>query len=283
MIRIETIFDTYTIQSASPQNTINLEVPIQALQRALQSAVNATTAQLRLTKKDNVPMLSLTIVNSIVAIPPTNTPQISDEYGDFDFRANAEDLDFGGEDGGPPREREAIITQDVPVKVLPMQSVEGLHEPRTREADVNIYLPPLTQVKSISERFAKLAMAKDGSATGAAPRLELSANMHGSLKIATRTDALSISSVWTGLMNPELDPATMEGGSQAIRDHPSTRMKVLGGENGEDEAGWAKVRIDARDWSRVLSVGRLGVRVIACRPWSSFHQSVADISTRHHA
>ena len=73
-------------------------------------------------------------------------------------------------------------------------------------------------------------------------------------------------------MNPELDPATVEGGSQAIRDHPSTRMKVLGGENGEDEAGWAKVRIDARDWSRVLSVGRLGVRVIACRPWSSLHQ-----------
>jgi HUS1 checkpoint protein len=79
------------------------------------------------------------------------------------------------------------------------------------------------------------------------------------LKIAIRTDALSISSVWTGLVNPELDPANVEGGSQGIRDHPSTRMKALG------EDHWATARVDAKDFARVLSVGRLAARVIACK------------------
>lgn len=265
VLRIEAIFETYTIQSASEHNTINLEVPIQALTRALKSAVGATSAQLRLTKKDNVPMLSLTIVNntfssgnSTVAVPGTTALAGSDEFGDFDFHAEFEESAFGS-GGGASCERETVITQDVPVKVLPMQAVEGLHEPRTQEPDVNICLPSLQQVKSISERFTRLALAtKSGSASGVAPRLELSANMHGSLKIALRTDALSISSVWTGLVNPELDPANVEGGSQGIRDHPSTRMKALGADH------WATVRVDAKDFARVLSVARLGARVIAC-------------------
>jgi len=32
----------------------------------------------------------------------------------------------------------------------------------------------------------------------------------------------------------------------------------------DDEAGWAKVRIDGKDWGRVLSVGRLSPKVVAC-------------------
>jgi HUS1 checkpoint protein len=266
VLRIEAIFETYTIQSAAEHNTINLEVPIQALTRALRSAVGATSAQLRLTKKDNVPLLSLTIVSNTfgsgagaVAVPGTNGLAGGDEFGDSDFYDEFEEGAFGG-GSGASRERETVITQDVPVKVLAMQVVEGLHEPRTQEPDVNIYLPNLQQVKSISERFIRLALAtKSGSASGVAPRLELSANMHGSLKIALRTDALSISSMWTGLVNPELDPANIEGGSQGIRDHPSTRMKTLGPDH------WARVRVDAKDFARVLSVGRLGARVIACK------------------
>ena len=271
VLRIETIFETYTIQSAIENNTINLEVPIQALTRALKSAVGATSAQLRLTKKDNVPMLCLTIVNNTfsggngaVTLPAVTGMAGSDEFGEFDFDADLEDDRAFGGGNGIARERETVITQDVPVKVLPMQAVEGLHEPRTQEPDVNIYLPSLQQVKSISERFTRLALAtKSGSASGIGPRLELSANMHGSFKIAIRTDALSISSVWTALVNPELDPANVEGGSQGIRDHPSTKMKELG------EDHWAVVRVDAKDFARVLSVGRLGARVIACKSLTS--------------
>jgi HUS1 checkpoint protein len=273
VLKIDTVFETYSLQSAAPNNTINLEVPIQSLQRALKSALGATSASIRLTKKNNVPMLSLTITttafssgNGVLGSRITGTDK---EFGDFDFHADADDVGFGGGPGGPPRERETIITQDVPVKVLAMQTVEGLHEPSTPEPDVHIYLPSLAQVKNVSERFTKLASATKtgagGNSAGAGPRLELSANMHGTLKIALQTDVLSISSVWTGLVNPELEPSNYPGGSQEIRDHPSTRMRTLGGEHGENDEGWARVRIDARDWNRVLSVGRLGVRVIACK------------------
>ena len=83
--------------------------------------------------------------------------------------------------------------------------------------------------------------------------------MHGELRLGVRTDGLRIQSVWTGLGNPELDPGMVEGGEEGVAAHPSTRMKGLTG----DEA-WAVVRVEGRDWGRVLGVGRLGGRVIAC-------------------
>jgi HUS1 checkpoint protein len=92
----------------------------------------------------------------------------------------------------------------------------------------------------------------------------MAANMHGCLKMSIKTDAMNISSVWTSLSNPELDPGQVEGGQEGIRQHPSTRMKELGTPDGKSEEGWAKVRIDGRDWGKVMSVGRLGGRVIAC-------------------
>jgi HUS1 checkpoint protein len=165
-----------------------------------------------------------------------------------------------------PRERETVITQEIPVKVLHESAVEGLHEPRCRDPDVHIILPSLAHLKSISERFSKLAgdarpAASGGivSSTLTSPKLELSANMHGSLRLAIATDALRISSVWSDLVNPPLDPAGMS--QSEIEQLPSERMRALGS---DDEAGWAKVRIDAKDWSRVLSIGRLSPKVVAC-------------------
>ncbi|EXJ75561.1 uncharacterized protein A1O5_00067 [Cladophialophora psammophila CBS 110553] len=264
VLRPEMIFETYILQSASPQNTINLEVPIQALSRALRSALGSTSAEIRLTKKDNVPILSLTIVtntfssgNNVVAHPTTSRGDGGN--ADFDFDDN-DDLSLRDANGGGSSDRETIITQDIPVKVLAMAVVERLHQPRTPEPDVNIYLPPLAQIKTISERFTRLAMATTKASSGASPRLELSANMHGSLKISVKTDALNITSRWTGLAHPQLDPTHFPD----LTDHPTTKMKELGGPNGENEAGWSRVRIDAKDWSRVLSVGRVCTKVIAC-------------------
>ncbi|KAJ9297132.1 hypothetical protein DTO217A2_8686 [Paecilomyces variotii] len=270
---IETIFDeTYTIQSAT--GVINLEVPIGALHRALRSAIGANSAQLRLTKKGPVPLLALTIRASSWTAG-TNALGIESEStgeGITDippaFNTSIED-DESRRRG--PRERETVITQEIPVKVLHQSTVEGLHEPRCRPPDVHIILPSLIQLKSISERFNKLAMdtssgrtatVGNGLAGSSGPKLELSANMHGSLKLAIATDALRISSVWSGLINPPLDPEQL---SQSEMDQlPSERMRLLGGENGENEAGWAKVRIDGKDWGRVLSVGRLSPKVVAC-------------------
>lgn len=216
--------------------------------------MNATSTQIRLTKKDNMPMLALTIVtttsnNTYSAFPAANPA--NDDGFDASF-----DNDFGGGN------RDTIITQEIPVRVLAPDTVAGLHEPQCREPDVHIILPPLMQLKSISDRFTKLALAdtKSSSSTASRTRLDIAANMHGCLKMSISTDAMSISSVWTDLSNPELDPSQVAG----IAEHPSTRMKQLGSADGRSEEGWASVRIDGRDWGKVMSVGRLGGRVIAC-------------------
>lgn len=163
------------------------------------------------------------------------------------------------------RERETHVSQDVPIRVLSAEKVAGLHEPRVREPDVHIVLPSLAQLKSISDRFTRLATAGVGSASSGgrggsrkSPRLELSANMFGRLRLGLKTDAMEIASEWKDLTNPDLDASAYEGGEDTLREHPSTRMKQRG------EEAWATVRVDARDWGRVLSVGRVAGRVIAC-------------------
>ncbi|KAF2084704.1 Hus1-like protein [Saccharata proteae CBS 121410] len=261
----DTIFEPgqYSIQSAA-DNVINLEVPLLPLQRALKSALSATSASIRLTKKDNMPLLSLTIVTNPLG-SSSNTSIAGAANDSYGFSEGQSSFEIQG------HERETIVTQDIPVRVLAASNVEGIHEPRCREPDVHIMLPPLMQLKSISDRFTKLAMTARTSGAGGisgstsvGPRLELAANMHGCLKISLRTDAMNISSVWTGLSNPELDPSQVEGGEEGIVNHPSTRMKELGSADGRSEEGWATVRIDGRDWGKVMSVGRLGGRVIAC-------------------
>ena len=266
----DTIFDGYTCQSAAENNTINLEVPLAPLQRALKSAQNAITANIRLTKKDNIPLLSLTIKTSTIN---SGNPSFFGRNGNpdsssDDFGSN-EDFREGSIDFFARQDRETVVTQDVPIRVLAATSVEGLHEPRCREPDVHVTLPNLLQLKSISDRFTKLAMStkpggRGGFSGAGGPRLELSANMHGCLKLALNTDAMRINSLWTGLDNPELDPEMNGDGPEGIANHPSTRMKALGDSQGQSEEGWATVRLDGKDWGKVLSVGRLGGRVIAC-------------------
>ncbi|KAL8284918.1 hypothetical protein RB600_009378 [Gaeumannomyces tritici] len=291
---MDLIFDNYNIQSADANNTINLELPLGPLQRALKSAINSTDADLRLTKKNGIPLLSMTI---------RTTTNVANQGGGGGFGGGgfgrggggggASDDPFAADDASfmqesleltMKREREKVITHDIPVRVLHPDTVETIMQPKVREPDVHIQLPPLMQLKAISDRFTRLAMtasasssaaaplvavggggsingAAAGSSSGAAasggsPKLELSANMHGSLRLRVATDSLDVESVWRGLENPELDPAQL---SVPIEDHPSTRFKQAGPDR------WASVRVDGKDLSRVLSVGRLdGSRVIAC-------------------
>ncbi|QSZ37805.1 hypothetical protein DSL72_008905 [Monilinia vaccinii-corymbosi] len=247
---IDSIFEDYTIQSAAPDNTINIELPLPPLHRALKSAINASSASIRLTKRDGMPVLSLTVITNTV-VHGKSANFLGGEGGAADpFREESLDANLRGD-------REAIVTQDIPIRILSADSVEGIHEPRVRDPDAHIMLPSLIQLKAISERFTKLAMATASGGTrsvsgGNIPKLELSANMHGSLRLSIATDALNISSVWTGLNNPELDPAQIEDGEDGIENHPATVLKAAGPD------AWSTVRIDGRDWGRVLSVGRLG-------------------------
>jgi HUS1 checkpoint protein len=180
------IFDGYHIQSAEAGNTINLELPLQPLQRALKSALNSISASLRLTKKDGLPVLSMTITTTTSATNPAGAAKPSgtatgDDPFDDDEMFQAEHLETSLR-----REHEKIITQDIPVRVLHPETVETIMQPRVREPDVHIQLPPLLQLKAISDRFTKLAMASNSgsSAHTKSPKLELSANMHGGLRLS---------------------------------------------------------------------------------------------------
>ncbi|KAK0674092.1 putative checkpoint protein hus1 [Cercophora samala] len=284
------IFDNYQLQSNEPANTINLELPLGPLQRALRSAIGSHHANLRLTKKDGAPMLSMVIhtmtkdsssgPNPPTTSKPTSAPRsTADPFGDDDNNPfgpspfSAEPLELQMK-----REREKIITQDIPVRVLHPDTVETIMQPKVREPDVHIQLPPLLQLKAISDRFTKLALttASSSSSTNSHnpsakdPKLELSANMHGSLRLRLSTDTLDITSVWDGLENPELDPAQL---AVPLEEHPSTVFKAAGRDR------WATVRVDGKDWSRVLSVGRLEGRVIAC--FSDEHALILYVYVPH--
>lgn len=256
------IFEGYHIQSAEAANTINLELPLQPLQRALRSALNSMSASLRLTKKDGLPVLSMTITTTTSAAAAAGRPSAAAAVAAAAATADPFGGDDDDDDGLFPhehletslrREHEKIITQDIPVRVLHPGTVEMIMQPNIREPDVHIQLPPLLQLKAISDRFTKLALASGQSQKS--PKLELSANMHGGLRLRIATDATDICSIWSDLENPELDQAQIEG---PIDDHPSTKFRL----DGPDR--WATVRVDGKDWSRVLSVGRLEGRVIAC-------------------
>lgn len=277
-LAMDFIFDNYHIQSAEASNTINLELPLQPLQRALKSALNSISTSLRLTKKEGLPVLSMTITTttSSTSNAGPNTAAGPRPNADDPFSTSVDDdMLFPPEhlETSLRREHEKIITQDIPVRVLHPETVETIMQPKVREPDVHIQLPPLLQLKAISDRFTKLATAGSTSTTSStkAPKLELSANMHGSLRLRIRTDTTDISSVWSGLENPELDPEQLE---MPVAEHPSTRFREEGPER------WATVRVDGKDWSRVLSVGRLEGRVIAC--FADDHALILYVYVPHH-
>jgi HUS1 checkpoint protein len=242
-------------------------VPLASLHRALKSAQHASSASIRLTKKDDKPWLSVTIqVPSALTHRPRQNLSFSGNTDDDPFAGTAP---FGSaaDTHSAPSGRETTITQDVPCKVLAAAAVEGIHEPRCPDPEVHILLPPLLQLKTVSERFTRLAITSKKSSTGGSagasslsgPKLEIAANMHGELKVAIRAESFQVQSCWRGLTNPELDPEMIEGGREGLANHPSTRMKEAQGDE-----GWAVVRVEGRDWGRVLGVGRMGGRVVAC-------------------
>ncbi|KAK0626499.1 checkpoint protein hus1 [Immersiella caudata] len=281
-LSVDLIFDSYHIQSAEPNNTINLELPLGPLQRALKSAAGSNQANLRLTKRDGIPMLSMTI-HAMTKDGAADARERGAPYGGGGHGYGANPDDPFGEDIFQQeslelimkREREKVITQDIPVRVLHPDTVETIMQPKVREPDVHIQLPPLLQLKAISDRFTKLAMTTSSSSGrgGASqnPKLELSANMFGSLRLRLAAESLDITSVWDGLENPELDPSQL---TIPIDEHPSTRFKQAGPDT------WATVRVDGKDWSRVLSVGRLEGRVIAC--FADDHALILYVYVPHH-
>ncbi|OAA66967.1 cell cycle checkpoint protein [Niveomyces insectorum RCEF 264] len=313
----EFLFDGYILQSLNANNAIDLELPLAALQRALKSALNSTDAVLRLTKRDGVPVLSMTI--HTMTNLRSGFGGGGGGGGTAGFGASGGGVGSGRSRGGGggggygrestfgdtgtadaalsqlpsssthdpaaaaalldltvKREREKVVVQDMPVRVMAAEAFGSALEPTVPEADVNIVLPPLLQLKAVSDRFTKLGggvstggtMGGGGgsgstamsstttTSSSASPKLEISANMYGMLRLRLVTDALSVETVWHDLENPPLNEAALP---VPLAEHPSTRYREAGPDR------FATVRVDGRDWSRVLGVGRLErSRVIAC-------------------
>ena len=260
---MDVIFDEVAISSKEPDNTINLELPLAPLQRALKSALNSVSAHVKLSKRaaDGVPVLAMTIATLTnpaggAVQPKTATTTTYGAGADVD---DEEDDDMGGYpvenlETSLRREREKIITHEIPVRVLYPESVETIMQPKTRDPDVNITFPHLLQLKALCDRFTRLASSSSSSSSSrGGAKLELSANMFGSLRLSVRTDGGSVSSEWTDLVTPELNPEQM---SVPVEEHPPARFREAGPDR------WASVRVDGKDLSHVLSVGRLEGRVI---------------------
>ncbi|KAF2840283.1 Hus1-like protein [Patellaria atrata CBS 101060] len=256
VLSINTVFDQYTIVSQA-DNVINLEIPIGQLTAALKSALNAVAAELRLTKVGNQPILCLKIT-SLSGSSGTFGSSFNDQ---FDGDGQTVDLQTTGN-----TDRTHEINQQIPIRVLSPETVANIHEPRCPDPDVHIQLPNLKALKSISDQFTQIAIRDTVSRSGRQnrPIINFEANMHGCLRLSVVTDPQNISCLWTELSNPELDPTQVEGGEEGIANHPSTIMKQKGSADGKSLEGWASVRIDGKDLSKVLSIGKLSGRVIAC-------------------
>lgn len=150
-----------------------------------------------------------------------------------------------------------LVTQEIPVRVLSSASVEGIREPMCPEPEVHVVLPPLAHIRSVTERLNKLSSKPFSSHVtngGEGSRLILSANMAGQFKMRFANDVVKVESLWKGLNNPNTSADQIPGT----------------GERPQDE--FAKVTVDGRDWGKVLKVGGLAKKVIACRFFLDFCQ-----------
>ncbi|KAJ3175436.1 DNA damage checkpoint control protein [Geranomyces variabilis] len=113
------IFEDYDLESMQ-DNKIFLEVTAELFVRALRSTQQALDVKLRLTKKDNWPMLGLTI---------TNASKTGNRL---------------------------VVTQHIPVRVIQQDESRELVEPAVGGQQVQILLPPIADVRTIVERMKAL-------------------------------------------------------------------------------------------------------------------------------
>ncbi|KAG5518637.1 hypothetical protein PMAC_002606 [Pneumocystis sp. 'macacae'] len=185
---------------SNTNNIINLEVPIDHLHKALRSSVNASEIVLRLTKQDHFPMLSCSISLLVCGM--------------------------------------SSVTHNIHVRVL--SPLMQLFEPVVPEPDCHIILPPLAQLRYISERFRAISN-----------KVTLKANMSGEFQIGVISDSCKIETKFKDLINPELDPCAVKD----ISKHPSQIR---------DKKAFVTMKVSVKDWLNLLQVHIVAKRVIAC-------------------
>ncbi|KAI9101760.1 checkpoint protein Hus1/Mec3 [Phlyctochytrium arcticum] len=118
-IKADRIFEDYVVESGF-SNNIWLDIASEHLVRALKSCQHSADVVMRLTKKDHMPILAVTITN----VSRTGNP--------------------------------VYLTQEIPVKPLRWQDAEELKQPVMLDYQVHILLPPLSDLKTIVERMRGL-------------------------------------------------------------------------------------------------------------------------------
>src|SRR5579859_869719 len=67
-LRIEVLFESDYVCMSAAENTINLEIPLDTLHRALRSCSSTADTSLRLTKRNNMAYLALASSSSVYPI-----------------------------------------------------------------------------------------------------------------------------------------------------------------------------------------------------------------------
>ncbi|KAF3273223.1 hypothetical protein TWF970_009259 [Orbilia oligospora] len=213
-ISSSSIFTDPKISSAH-DNIINLEVPLDTLHRSLKSAASSyTSASIKLTKKEGIPRLSVIITTETAASM-----------------------------------NHAKIVQDIPVRVLSPQSVAHLCKPLVPRPGCAVMLPPLNQLRGITDRYVKMV--------GANGRIVVEGNNNGVLKMKLDAEAVKVESEWRGLINPVVGE---DGGMEWEDGEEDEEDEEL---NTQEKERFSKVMVDSRDWAKVVRVSAAGKRVIA--------------------
>ncbi|EPY50365.1 checkpoint clamp complex protein Hus1 [Schizosaccharomyces cryophilus OY26] len=120
VLEVETIFEDYVVQS-NAENVINLEIPVDNFYRALRSAANASDSTIRLSKKNNQPLLSL-----------------STTWSGRAFGSN-------------------VVTHNIPIRVLSHSYVSVIKEPTAPEPDCHIFFPSLNILRQVADKYKNMS------------------------------------------------------------------------------------------------------------------------------
>ncbi|KAL7750860.1 Checkpoint protein hus1 [Sorochytrium milnesiophthora] len=203
----DSVVEDLLIQSLS-NNEIWMQVQSEWLARAFRSAVQSHDIKIKLTKKDDQGLLSLSIMT--------------------ESRTG----------------RNVAVQQDVPILVLKKLQIAELREPAVPPPDVYILLPPLVTLRTLAERMRTIAH-----------HVVLSANFCGSLVLKCETDAVTIETVFTDLVHPEMESS---------QDQPQSQ---------DDKERYFDVRVDIRDFVKFVYSHHVNPSNVVC----CIHEAVCAV------
>jgi HUS1 checkpoint protein len=167
-VNVHLIFDDMVLESLN-KNEISFQLSLDNLLRALKSGEKAEKVVMKLSKKNNLPYLTV--------------------LSDFSVRVSS--LCIGSLLPFQPQST-STVTQEVPIILLSASQFAQNVEPRLPRPDVMIFLPPLRSIRPVIDRMKNVADS-----------VTLAANNVGEFMLTVSSDSIHIATVWKGLSHPE--------------------------------------------------------------------------------